>query len=551
MSPSAGEPTTQDVVDVTEATRGSTAETAPIAAAAPAPTPAAVAEPQIGAPNVYEGPTAPASMRRVPSDEADANPMHAPVMAKDGDTLTSTETVKIPESAPQEKAANTEQEKLAMPPLVAATEAPATAYKLPEKASTIRKLTLEDVIDLAIKNSPERVVADAQISQAELGVEEARANYFPQANIKTEAGFEYNDPFAVRKGATQYAADSFTNNTTGNLRQMLYDGFITRETVRSRLQLAESSRISKAKITEELIRSTVEVYMELYQFKRVVQASAENLDALRGIADLVDLRVQAGDASKAEQNYVMARVASAQTNYVNAQAALRDAYAALHYLVGDVGEFEAAHPPIEMYTLGGPDDIIARALTASTDIRIIGSDQQAAAHDLQAARGRFSPEVAVVLDGNHAEDVGGQSGIRNYGSAKLQLSYRLFDGGLRKATTEKQYARLREIEARIERVKRELTQKVTRDVNKQQTAIKDLKITESEIEANTELEELYRKQFTQGDIDITNLVESQERIFSGYMKKYKLQSDIVNSTFSLMRSAAELLPRFCGNNTGC
>ncbi|NBO19561.1 MAG: hypothetical protein EBV03_10130, partial [Proteobacteria bacterium] len=174
----------------------------------------------------------------------------------------------------------------------------------------------------------------------------------------------------------------------------------------------------------------------------------------------------------------------------------RDAYAALHYLVGDVGEFEAAHPPIEMYTLGGPDDIIARALTASTDIRIIGSDQQAAAHDLQAARGRFSPEVAVVLDGNHAEDVGGQSGIRNYGSAKLQLSYRLFDGGLRKATTEKQYARLREIEARIERVKRELTQKVTRDVNKQQTAIKDLKITESEIEANTELEELYRKQFT-------------------------------------------------------
>jgi outer membrane protein TolC len=131
------------------------------------------------------------------------------------------------------------------------------------------------------------------------------------------------------------------------------------------------------------------------------------------------------------------------------------------------------------------------------------------------------------------------------------VSYKLLDGGLRRATTQRQYAKIREVEARENRVKREVTQKVTRDFNKQQTAIKELKVAEEEIVANTDLEALYRKQFKQGDIDITNLVESQERIYSARMKKYKLETDKVNTTFAILRSTAEMLPKFCGNTTGC
>lgn len=421
----------------------------------------------------------------------------------------------------------------------------------PDTAKDGKQLTLEDVIALAIKNSPERDIAHEQVNQAIASVDEARSNYYPQISAKAEAGREYNNPYAVIQGATTHSGYSFGNNSTLNLRQMLYDGFITRETVKQRMQLVESSQLSKAKVTEELIKSTTEVYMELYQFQQVVVASAENLDALRDIAKMIDLRVKAGDASKAEQNYLAARVASAEQSYITSQAALKDAFSALAYLIGPVQEFDAIPPSLAGYMTSDPEDIVAKATTRSTDARLVDSDQKAAVHDLRAAKGRFMPEVALVMDGSHAEDLGGQTGIRDYGSLKAQVSYKIFDGGLRSATTQRQYAKIREIEARQDRVKREITQTVSRDYNQQQTTVKELKVAEDEIVANTDLEVLYRKQFKQGDIDITNLVESQERIYSARIKKYKLESDMVNVTFAILRSTAEMLPKFCGNNTGC
>lgn len=502
-------------------------------------------------------------------DEVDANPMHAkPVTAEavttpdDHVPISQAVPVIAPEStelsAPDTRMPETSSPTASAVALTNAAEsatptANAESYQIPEgeAQSAARKLTLEEIIALAIKNSPEREIADAQIAQAEFAVSETDAALYPQATIKTEAGYEYNDPFAVRQGATQFAADNFANNTTGNLRQLLYDGFVTRQSIRQRMQQVESSRISKAKVTEELIKATTEVYMEVYQFQQVVTAGRENLEALNGIADLVALRVEAGDASKAEQNYVLARVAAARQNLVNAEAGLRDAYAALAYLIGDVGPIEAQNPDLGQYATPDAEEIVEQAISNSTEMRLISSDQAAAIHELKAAKGRFSPEVAVVLDGNHAEDVGGQSGIRNYGSAKLQLTYRILDGDQRRATVQKQTAKLKEFEGRVSRARREITQRVSRDINRQQSTLKELEITEQEIAANTELEDLYRKQFKEGEIDITNLVESQERIFSARAKKFKLESDRVNLTFSLLRSMAELLPKFCQNGAGC
>lgn len=458
-----------------------------------------------------------------PAEDADANPASAPTM---------TATVFAAE---------------------AAATGTASAYPVKPAGSPVLggQRSLEEVVELAIKHNPERSIADAQVLQAEAAVDEARANYFPQANIKSEYGFEYNDPFAVAQGATTFPADNMALSMSGNLRQMLYDGFLTAETVRQRMQLVESSKLSKNKVTEELIKTTVEVYMELYQFQQVVRAGDENLGALKEIARIVDLSVEAGDASKAEQNYVKARVAAAEQNLITAKQALKDAKAALVYLVGDVGEFDALPPPLEAYSVGGREEIIDRALMASTEMRLIQSDLMAAGHELKSTEGRFKPELAFVMDGNRAIDAGGQTGTRDFASAKLQMTYRLLDGGLRKATSERQYAKLRELENRILRAKRDITQRVTRDINKQQAANAELEVTKREIETNIELEDLYRKQFKQGDIDITNLVESQERIYAGRAKKAKLESDLVNVTFSLLRSAAGVVPRFCSGVAGC
>lgn len=413
------------------------------------------------------------------------------------------------------------------------------------------ELPIEEAIARAVKNSPERLIAMAQVGQAKAAIDEANANYYPQATANIAAGREYNNPLANSAGALNYPGYNWGSSESLNVRQMLYDGFITRETVGQRIAALESTQYSKSKITEELIKSTVEVYMQLYQFQQIVTASKENLDALRDISHLVELRLKGGDASKAELHYMQARVAAAEQSYVTSQASMRDAMNALAFLIGDIPDFNAQKPPLAPYLIPNTTDVLQKSLDNNSEIMVVKAELKAAQHDLQAAGGRFLPEVALVADGNHSDQLGGFTGSRDFASLKVQLSYKIFDGGQRDATEQKNYQKLKETQAKKDRLVREITQKVRNDLNKQQTALKELTIAENEIVANTELEKLYRKQFKSGDIDITNLVESQERIYSARLKKLSLESDLVNVAFAILKDTSELLPKFCGDKTSC
>lgn len=429
-------------------------------------------------------------------------------------------------------------------------ESPVRTQALPDSPSSELGLTLEDVVRRALDNSPEREIASEQVMQAAAAVDEARANYWPQMNFKGEHGREYNDPYALRQGATTHDGYNYGFSTSVNARQMIYDGFITNQTVQQRLQLVESANLSREKVSEELIKFSVEVYMELYQFQQIKKAAEENLTALQNIAQLIALRVEAGDASKVEQNYMKARLASAKQQYINAQSSLQDSFSALSYLIGEVPEFKAQIPDLEQYRIQEPRTLIARALENNTQMRLVESDIEAAEHELSAAKGRYSPTVDMVVDGAHSEGLGGDTGVHRTGSAKLQLNIKLLDGGLRKATAKRQYAKLREIEARRSRVEREVTQNVKQSYNKLRTNLQELQIAQDEIEANTELETLYRRQFQEGEVDITLLVESQERIFAASTRKARLESDTVKIVFELLSATAEMLPKFCSDR-GC
>ena len=412
-------------------------------------------------------------------------------------------------------------------------------------------ITLENAIKMALKNSPERDVAAAQASQAHYAVDEATSNYYPQVSLRAEGGREYNDPFSLRQGATQYAGYNYGNGKSVNMRMMLFDGFSTRETVKQRLQLVESANLSRDKVSEELIAFTTQVYMDLWHFQSLVVASKDNLDALTDIGNLINKRVMAGDASQVEQNYIQARLSAAEKEHLSAKASLRDAFSALTYLIGDVKEFDAAPPSHDAYVLTDVDALLNKAISQNTDMRLLNSDKKAADHELSAAKSKFLPTVDLVVDANHSTDLGGFTGVHRAASAKLQVNYKLFDGGLRQATTYRQSEKLRELDSKETRLTREIKQNVRKALNRRQTVLEQMKIVEEEIKANSDLEKLYRKQFEQGELEFIQLVESQERIFGAQTKRIQLETDLVNVTFELMRATSDLLPKFCGENTAC
>jgi adhesin transport system outer membrane protein len=425
--------------------------------------------------------------------------------------------------------------------------------KDPAKQSTAteitRKLSLEEAIERALRQNPERQIATAQAGQAEASIDEAKSAYYPQANLKIDAGREYNNPFSVVQGSTGNSGYSYGNNTSLNIRQMLFDGFITREAVAQRMAQARSANFNRDKITEELIKNTIEVYLQLVQFQEISATAAENYKGLQEIAKLVDLRATAGDTSVSEKNYMLARLANAEQEKINANSALKDAQSALRYLTGETSDFIAELPtlPLEEMQIG-EDELLTQALRKNTDILVNQSDLAAARHEVAASKGQFYPNLSFVVDGGHAEDLGGETGVKRAASGKFELNYKIFDGGLRSATVQRQTGKVKEVEARGDRIRRELKQNVSQGYNKLNSAAKEMTVAITEVKANTELERVYREQFKfgDGDVDVTNLVEARERIFTASVKKIRLRNDVINANYTLKRLVGDLLLPFCG-----
>ncbi len=410
-------------------------------------------------------------------------------------------------------------------------------------------ISLEDAIRRALQQNPERQIAAAQVDQATAGIDEAKSGYYPQANIKADAGREYNDPFSVLQGATTRDGYSYGNSTSLNVRQMLYDGFITREAVAQRLAQTQSANFNHTKITEELIKNTIQIYLQLAQFQRISVAATKNYDALQDIARLVDLRAEAGDTSVSEKNYIKARLANAEQEKINAYSAVKDAFSALRYLVGDIDDFMAEVPNLPNEDLPADvDGVLKKATRNNTDILLNQADKEAASHELNSVKGQFRPNISFVVDGSQAEDLGGETGIKRAASGRVELNYKLFDGGLRSASVQRQMGKIKEVDARGDRIRRELKQNVMQAFNKLNSAAKEQAVAAREIEANAELERVYIAQFKHGDgdVDVTNLVEARERIFSSSVKKARLESDTINAYYALKQLVGELTTPFCG-----
>jgi outer membrane protein, adhesin transport system len=401
-------------------------------------------------------------------------------------------------------------------------------------------LSMIDAVKRAIYQNPELEIAMEQLNQAKNAVDEVRASYWPQATIKQELSREYNNPFGTTQGAQSGSGYNFSNNTSFSVRQMLYDGFVTREAEKQRKALSDSATFSQNKIKETLIKNTADIYMQIYEYQENEAAAAANIKALKSIAALVELRFKAGDAGNTEKSYMSARIAAAEQEFIKANATLKDAKSALTYLVADSQNIRAESPDFDSVAFSDTESILSKASESNTEIQIADAEIAAARHEYSSNNGKYMPTVDAVVDGNRSEDLGGTTGIDRNINAQVQVNFKVFDGGLRRATNARLLSRIKEVERRKERSLRQLKQEVTNAQNTLKTVDEALRQASEELSANAKLEKLYREQFQHGDVDITLLVESQERIFAAKLKSAKLQGDKVRAIIDLMRLTGQL-----------
>lgn len=304
---------------------------------------------------------------------------------------------------------------------------------------------LSRLIAEAERNNPDVDAAKARIRQADARARAAGASLLPQLGAagslnRFSGGAHGENTHETDWSAllsASYEVDFWGKNSA---------------TARSASLQAQASRADCDSLAATLITGVASTYFQVLSLRERLLFAQANLDAARGMLQVIDARHAAGVVGDAELALQKAAVANAQLIVPQLQQQELEARGALALLLGRNPEgFEVtgrrlddlAEPEV---TPGLPSELLARR----PDIYAAEANLRAAHADLDAARAALFPSLTLTANGgiqNPAVQaaVTTITGTGHSLDLGISLIQAIFDGGQRRAVREEADAKAQEL----------------------------------------------------------------------------------------------------------
>ncbi|PZP40646.1 MAG: hypothetical protein DI585_00005, partial [Pseudomonas fluorescens] len=218
--------------------------------------------------------------------------------------------------------------------LAAALVVPA-APRAQQTPAVSGNMTLGDILQQAVKASDELNIIASRIQQAQSGLGEARANYYPQVTLTERFGRDAAYPSSARtktdpRGQSEYVN---ANSTKMEINQMLFDGFKTPAEVERQEQSLEALEQRYRTTSQQVVRDTLEVYLTAWRHLQALRAGVAMVEDLGNIKRKVDLQAEAGAADMTAKSYVDSRLTGATQQLLKTRNAYRESLYRLGFLL--------------------------------------------------------------------------------------------------------------------------------------------------------------------------------------------------------------------------
>ena len=398
---------------------------------------------------------------------------------------------------------------------------------------------LRDVVIETVNSNPDVLIAGSERDTVEQQMEQARAGFFPQADITLGTGREHSDNPVTRAGG--YDSRNLNRNEAEILvRQLIYDGHGTEsefERNRARVNSRAYDTFSTAEVTG---LKAVEAYLNVLKAKRLVQLATINLDNHQQTYDRILKRGERGVGSKADVQQALGRLALAKTNLMAEENKQEDAIAAFINVVGsDPMHLEDPEPPKQLLP-ASLEEAITVALDNNPRLKSADADVDAAREQYEAAKSLFYPRVHLELSGSNNDNLDGITGTNKDAQAMISGRYN-FTGGkdiARRQETVYQLDQAKEIRARTHR---QVVESMRLSWHAYETAKSQLEYFETHVNASKQALIAYRKQFNIGQRTLIDLLDQENEVFQANINYVNGLYTLAFSTYRILAGTGKLL----------
>lgn len=403
-------------------------------------------------------------------------------------------------------------------------------------------LSLNSIVMFALDQNPDVDMAEARKQQAIHNVGRAKAALYPQLDLTLAQNYEYNNPAA----GTNPVGPNFNPSDRASLvlQQLLYDGEITKNTIKQREQAVTGANFDIDANTKTVLNGAVLQYLNVLKFQSTLRDNYEFIERLKGIKQVITTTYEMGGSAKNDVEYAQSRMSAAESGLENVRSSLNDSLSNLQSLTGPLPEF-VAMPPDELDPERVKlDEYVKLAQQYNNDVLTNENDLKQMQFKLKSDKGAYMPRVNLVMSGERTYDDGGLSGRDMNGKATVQMSYNLFDGFEKKENINRTKAMISEIEIKRRKIMDDLRKQLRLSYNQMISLQTNISKTKAEISSSRSLQDLNRQNFEQGTVSLIELIEGEERLNNARTRLHQQETDLYLSAYKLLLQVGVMKKNF-------
>jgi outer membrane protein, adhesin transport system len=415
--------------------------------------------------------------------------------------------------------------------------------------STAQAMSLKDAIQLVLTTNPEVGVVAKDRRAVDQELRQAWGLYFPQIDVKLDAGPEYTESGSVDhppayddQGPHDSGRWLVREDAQITLQQRLFDGFEAAAEVQRQKARQNSAAERVQDQAEVSALDAVEQYIAVLRDESRLKNAEENIKKHEDTLALVQKRAQLGGGNVADVSQAQARLQTAHSTYNDIQGQLRETETKFLQIVGvpatdleDVTGADFSRLPENV------DLSVQKGLENNPKVRL-------AKHDVERAEAEVREQVASMYPKLNFEAVGSlnrhNSGLEetdHNAQFLLVLRYNLYRGGADLARIKEFKERRSEALEQLRVREREVEQDVRSSWAARQTQAERIDLLQKQVQADQDTYSGYVQQFDIGQRGLLDVLDAANELFISNDQLIQSQDEQEFAEFRILASQGQLV----------
>lgn len=412
--------------------------------------------------------------------------------------------------------------------------------------SSSRKISLEEAIDLSLKNSKPLRAAQARIQQASANTVIAKQNQLPNLSL-SGSYLRVTQPNIV-----QAHPPSNSSGTPINVSQVAYglaqlsvpvfSGFKLQYGIKSAEFLEKASTLDADQDKEAVILNTIDAFSNLYKANANLRVIQQNLAQSRSRdADFANLEKN-GLLARNDKLKALLQTANIELNMADVENNLKVTMVNMNIMLGLpettilVADSTSLVDPGAVKSI---QDYEQLALQNRKDMQAIGYRKQASEIGIKTAKADYFPSVSVT-GGYVALDIPDFITVTNAFTFGVGLSYNMSSLWKTGAHVTEAKARLAEVQANEEQLYDNIRNEINQAYESLLTAQKKIEVSRVAIENGRENYKIVKNKYDNSLLTVTDLLDANAAMLQSEISLELAKADAIVAYNVLLERAGVL-----------